>query len=126
MAKKRGQGEGHVYERPDGRWEAKIRLGSRDGRPHRPSFYGATAAEVQDKLLKARSDFSRGLPVSIEHQTVKEFLDRWLEESVKPSVRPATHQQYHQHVRLYLGPLLGKLDSRNYRRSRFRVSSTRN
>ncbi len=59
-------------------------------------------------MTKAKNDVRLGLPVSAERQTLKEFLDRWLEESVKPSVRPLTHQQYHQHVRLYLGPCLGR------------------
>jgi integrase len=45
--------------------------------------------------------------VAVERQTVRQFLERWLEDSVKPSVRPLTHDQYQQHVRLYLAPLLG-------------------
>jgi integrase len=108
VAKKRGAGEGNIYQRSDGRWEARISLGYANGKRVRKSYFGATQAAVEDQLLKARSDLSRGLPVGVEHQTVKDFLDRWLDESVKPSVRPATHQQYHQHVRLYLGPSLGK------------------
>ena len=84
-----------------------LNLGWENGKRKRRHFYAATAAEVRDELLKARSDQSCGLPVSVERQTVKESLDHWLAESVKSSVRPATYQQYHQHVRLYLGPSLG-------------------
>jgi integrase len=72
--------------------------------------YSRTQSEAQEKLLKARSDQSRGLPVAIEKQSVREFLDRWLEESVKPTVRPSTYQVYHLHIRLHLGPSLGKLE----------------
>jgi integrase len=46
--------------------------------------------------------------VAPEKQTLRQFLDSWLEESVKASVSPATYQQYHQHSRLYFGPSLGK------------------
>lgn len=109
MAHKRGQNEGSIFQRKDGRWCGVLSLGVRDGRRARKSFYGATAADIQDQITKAKSDRNLGLPVSVERQTVKEFLDRWLEESVKPSVRALTHQQYSQHVRLYLGPVLGRL-----------------
>ena len=66
------------------------------------SIYGATALEVQDQLLKARTDRAAGLPVVMERQTIAQFLQDWLENSVKPSVRPLTHEQYRQHVKLYL------------------------
>jgi len=108
-SRKRGQNEGSTYRRSDGRWVAVLDLGWENGRRKRKSFYGKTAAEVQDQLLTARSDHSRGLPIAIDKENVGQFLDRWLEDSVKPSVRPLTYQQYHQHVRLYIGPALGRL-----------------
>jgi integrase len=107
MARKRNAGEGSIFQRKDGRWCSVLHLGWENGRRIRKNLYGSTAAEVQEKLLKARIDHSSGLPVAPERQTVREFLDRWLAESVKPSVRPATHQQYAQHLRLYLCPILG-------------------
>jgi integrase len=64
-------------------------------------------ADVNAMLLKARAEQAAGLPVAIERQTVKQFLEHWLEDSVKPSVRPLTHEQYRQHTKLYLVPLLG-------------------
>jgi integrase len=107
MSRKRNAGEGSIFERADGRWCAQLDLGWQNGRRVRKYIYGATAAEVQDALLKARMDHSHGLPVVTERQTVGQFLERWLEDSVKPSVRPLTHEQYRQHVKLYLAPLLG-------------------
>ena len=108
MARKRNAGEGSIFQRADDRWCAQLDLGWENGKRRRRYIYGATAAEVQDALLKARSDQAAGLPIAVERQTVAQFLDRWLEDSVKPSVRPATHQQYFQHVRLYLSPSLGR------------------
>ncbi len=106
-SRKRNAGEGSVFERADGRWCAQLDLGWLDGRRVRKYIYGATAQEVQDALLKARTDRAAGLPVVVERQTVAQFLQDWLENSVKPSVRPLTHEQYRQHVKLYLAPLLG-------------------
>jgi len=110
MAKKinrRGAGEGSIYQRKDSRWCASIDLGWQDGRRRRKSFYGATQEDVRAARDKAFEDLRKGLPVTFERQTMAQFLDRWLEDSVKPSVRALTHEQYRQHIRLYLSPLLG-------------------
>jgi integrase len=104
---RRNAGEGSIFQRNDGRWCAQLDLGWQNGRRARKYIYGATAAEVQNALLKARADHAAGLPVAVEQQTVAQFLERWLEDSVKQSVRPLTHEQYRQHVKLYLAPLLG-------------------
>jgi integrase len=82
-------------------------LGWQGGKRQRKYIYGATAAEVQAFLLKARSDHVQGLPVAIERQTVAQYLACWLEDAVRPAVRPLTFEQYHLHIRLYLAPLLG-------------------
>lgn len=107
MARKRNSGEGSIFRRSDGRWCAQLDLGWQNGKRPRKYVCGATAQEVQDQLLKARADRAAGLPVVMERQTVSQFLQDWLENSVKPSVRPLTHEQYCQHVKLYLAPLLG-------------------
>jgi integrase len=108
LMSKRGQNEGSIFERSDGRWCAVLNLGWEGGKRRRKYIYGATAQEAQGELLKARADYAQGLPVAVERQSVAQFLGLWLEDSVKPSVRPLTHEQYRQHVKLYLTPLLGR------------------
>lgn len=105
----RGHGEGHISRRADGRWEAKIDLGWRNGKRLRKSIYAHSRAQVAAKLAQALRDHGMGLPVAPERQTVGAFLKQWLDEAVKPSVRPLTHEQYCQHVRLYLVPALGHI-----------------
>jgi integrase len=91
--------------RDDGRWEANISLGwKEDGKRLRKSFYGRTQDEVLQKLTKALRDQQQGLPVVTDKETVGQFLERWLTDSVKASVRPLTWQQYEGHVRLYFAP----------------------
>ena len=107
MARKRGRNEGSIFKRSDGRWCAVVDLGWENGKRKRKYFYGATQTEVQGALLEARADRAAGLPVVVERQTLAQFLQDWLENSVKLSVRPLTYEQYRQHVKLYLGPLLG-------------------
>jgi integrase len=107
MNRKRGQNEGSSFQRKDGRWCGILNLGWEDGRRKRKYLYGATAAEVQDQLLKARSDHSRGLPVAVERQTVAEFLDHWLENTLKPKAKPRSYESFSTIVRLHAVPTIG-------------------
>jgi integrase len=52
MAKKRGNNEGSITRRPDGRWMAQVTIGrdAATGKPKRATFYGKTRQEVADKL----------------------------------------------------------------------------
>ena len=109
MARKRGQNEGSIFQRKDGRWCGVLNLGWENGRRRRKSFYGKTAAEVQAHLLKARGDHSRGLPVAHDRQTVAAYLQRWLMECAKPSTRPRTSERYEQLIRLHVAPEIGKI-----------------
>ena len=83
-SKRRGAGEGLIRLRKDGRWEARLTLGWEGGKRRMKSYFAATQAEVQEKLLAARSDLSRGLLISAKAQTVGAFLDDWLLRSLKP------------------------------------------
>ncbi len=105
---KRGQNEGSIFRRKDGRWAATVSLGYQNGRRLRKSFYGETRREVQERLTQALRDQQLGLPIAIERQTVGQFLQNWLIESVKPSVRPKTYNSYEQLIRLHLAPALGR------------------
>ena len=104
---KRGQNEGSIYKRSDGRWTAAINLGYENGKLKRKYFYGVTRKEVSDSLTAELDKQRRGLPVVVERQTLKEFLEQWLEDCVKPRVRPATYVSYEQQVRVHISPALG-------------------
>lgn len=106
---KRGQGEGSIYKRMDGRWVGVANLGYQSGKLRRKSFYGKTRAEVAAKLTDALRDLQKGLPIIIEQQTVKQFLENWLNESVKPSVRPSTYISYEYQVKGHLTPQIGHI-----------------
>ena len=109
MSRKRGQNEGSIYKRRDGRWEAMLNLGWKDGRRLRRSFYGATRAAVQEQLLKALHERDQGLPVAVERQTTGQFLDHWLERSLRQSARPRSYEIFETLIRLHIRPSLGKV-----------------
>lgn len=55
MAGRRGNNEGMISKRADGRWEGRISL--EDGK--RKSYYGKTRQEVQRKLAEVRREKSK-------------------------------------------------------------------
>jgi integrase len=106
---KRGQNEGSIYRRRDGRWAAAVSFGYLDGRLKRKTVYGSTRKEVKDRLSKLLNDKQQGLPVVGEKQTIGDFLKDWLENWVRPSVKPKTFSSYSDTVRLHLVPALGRI-----------------
>jgi len=109
MSNRRGQNEGSIFRRKDGRWCGVLNMGWENGRRKRRSYYGKTAGEVRDQLLKARSDHSRGLPIAIERQTVAQYLDHWLEHTLKAKAKPRSHESFSTITRLHIKPSLGRI-----------------
>ncbi len=109
MAGKRGQNEGSIYKRGDGRWVAQVSLGYGDGTRKRKYLYGATRTEVARKLTKVQRDLQQGLPVPVGRLTVKTFLMRWLEDVVKVTLSPPTHLAYKRRAEGHLIPALGAI-----------------
>ena len=110
MARRRGRGEGSIVQRADGRWMASVDLGWENGKRRRKAYYGATRAAVAAKLTKGLRAVQQGATsLGDERQTMKQFLERWI-ETVRLSVRAKTHHSYAQLVRLHLVPGLGHLN----------------
>lgn len=105
MVRKRGNNEGSIRKRADGRYEARITLP--DG--NRKSYFGRTRREVQEKMTAGLRDVHRGIPIPVGRQTLGRFLERWLTESVRPRVRPKTYRSYEQLIRVHIVPALGRL-----------------
>lgn len=95
MAKRKANGEGTIFQRPNGTWAAQITV-SRDpatGKLKRLTFSGKTRKEVQEKLTAALAQMQQGTFVEPSKVTVGEWLDTWLNEYKKPpKTRPTTWQ----------------------------------
>lgn len=107
---RRGQGEGSVFQRADGRWAAVIDLGVRGGRRRRKTVYGRTRREAAEKLKAAVRAHDDGLlPAEADRRTVAHYLEWWVTTVVPPSVRPTTARSYATNVRCHLIPELGDI-----------------
>ncbi len=109
MTSRRGNAEGSIYQRKDGRWAASVDLGYVGGRRRRKAFYGATRREVAEKLTVALRARQQGLPILSERQTTGAFLESWLRDTAAQKVRPKSLMRYEGIVRLYLLPALGHI-----------------
>src|SRR5215813_6296557 len=108
MAKRRGAGEGSIYQRGDRRWVGCLVVGyDGNGRRRRRVLYGATRREVAEKLSQLQSDSKSGPIPKPERLSVGEFLDRWLEDAARTRVRQTTYYTYRSFIRTHLKPRLG-------------------
>jgi integrase len=104
MAGRRGNNEGSVFKRADGRWEARIRLSNGT----RKSFYGKTRQSVQRKLAQAQRDVDLGLPIVGERQTLTQYIVSWL-EAAKHQLKASAYRRYRTNLRCHILPALGEI-----------------
>jgi integrase len=110
VTKRRGQGEGSIYKRADGRWVGAVNLGWEAGRRRRKVVYGKTRTEVAHKARQALHAHERGLPTAAgREQTVGAFLNRWLADTLPDTVALSTLESYRDNVRLHIEPILGRI-----------------
>src|SRR5919107_2001250 len=108
VSKKRGNGEGSIYRRKDGRWVGQYTIYTTTGPKYR-YLYGKTRAVVADKLTKAMADRNGGLIFDAGSLRVGDYLDRWLSDSVRGTVRPSTFERHEGIIRLHIKPSLGRV-----------------
>ena len=105
---RRGNGEGTINRRKDGRWEGKYTVQTPSG-TRRKTVYGKTRKEVADKLAEAMGDAVRGIVFDAKGVTVGEFLTRWLADVVKPNKTHRTYSTHKQQVNSHVIPTLGRV-----------------
>lgn len=106
--RKRRNGEGHIRQRKDGRYEAQVFVTTGEGTRKRVSVYGKTWDECHDELTRLKDQERQGLPAITTTMTVAEYMRYWLHEVAEPSIRRTTFTTYEGAVRLHIVPGLGR------------------
>jgi integrase len=102
--KRKGNGEGSVTLRKDGRWVARFTAADGTRRP----LYAKTRAEASRKLRAAMKQNDEGtLPVAGK-RSVEQFLNAWL-AGVESTLQPTTFRRYEQYMRNQAIPAIGKV-----------------
>lgn len=108
MAKKsgrRGNGEGSIHRRKDGRWVGQYTVETPTGETKRKTVYGKTRREVAEKLRAALADRDAGIEYDTKI-TVEEYLGGYLAD-IEGRVRPKTFRRYQDLCSCHLTPALG-------------------
>ena len=104
MNRKRGQNEGSIYQRSDGRWAGAVSLGG----GKRKTVYGRTAEETREKLDQIKSNLKLGITLAPERTTLAEVCALWL-DAKRETVRPKTYESYSGLLRKHVLPNLGRM-----------------
>jgi integrase len=108
MAKRRGNGEGSVSQRPDGRWQAQVTIGyGPDGKPKRRTFYGKSRKEAVGKMNLALHEIRTGNYIEPTKLTLGEWMEKWLNEYKKPKLRQSTWENYFTMIEAHIKTDLG-------------------
>lgn len=109
MAKKRGNNEGCITKRSDGRWQGAVTVGRNDdGSQRRQYVYGKTRSEVADKINKLINSINTGTFVDkMRNPTLEEWLIFWLSTYKKNVIKERTFDQYESVIRVHIIPEFG-------------------
>jgi integrase len=107
---KRGNGEGSIFKRANGRWYSALTYRDDFGEVKRREVSGRTQAEVRAKLRELRERVEAGAPVKDAWITMAAWLEDWTTKALPASDRKqATIDLYATIARSHLVPKLGSL-----------------
>ncbi|MCX6083291.1 MAG: site-specific integrase [Chloroflexi bacterium] len=109
MSQKRGQNEGSIYKRKDGRWTAQVTI---EGK-HILKYF-KTRRECRDWVDSTRNQIDNGLTLQGAQTTLATYMADWL-ITVNTTVRPKTIFQYEQIFRQHIAPTLGNIKLKDLR-----------
>ncbi|MGJ5898476.1 tyrosine-type recombinase/integrase [Streptomyces niveiscabiei] len=102
-------GRSSIYLGSDGKWHGRVTVGIRDdGKPDRRHVERKTRDEVAYAVGELERERDKGkVRKPGKAQTVKTWLEHWVEEIAKPYVSENTYDGYEVDVRVHLVPGLG-------------------
>ena len=116
MQKRRKNGEGTIYQRPNGLWVCEITLGfDADGKRLKKTLSSMDLEKLQKKINDTKFLADRGQLADPSSYTLSSWIEFWLENYKKNSIKPKTldcyYYAYEQHIRGSIGKY--KLDKLN-------------
>ena len=107
MAKKRGNNEGTVYKRKDGRWCAQVSLSGK-----RITKYAKTQRECHDWVREITNKIEHGMSFDATQLTLERYMESWL-TGKDLSIRQNTARNYRRYAEQNILPVIGKMRLQN-------------
>lgn len=101
-------GAGSIRQRPDGRWEARVTVGTDPGtgKPIRRSLYGNTQKETLAAMRSVLKAVDDGVYIEPTRLTLAQWLDIWQSEYLL-SQKYGTIRTYRANIRQHILPAIG-------------------
>ena len=111
---RRGNNEGSIYQRKDGRWAGTVTTGYKtDGKPIRKTIYGRTRNEVAAQVAQMTNEvYTKGYThVSARDDTgFQPLFKEWFDIFIAPGLASVTEEHRRLMMRNHLFPEFGKFD----------------
>lgn len=105
---KRGNGEGCIVKRKDGRYQGSITIGrDSNGKLIRKYVYGKTKKEVQEALNKISGQIYSNTYIEPSSIELKQWLKDWLKSYKSISLKPVTYDLYETLIDKVISPRIG-------------------
>src|SRR5438876_8385511 len=105
---RRKHDEGSVFQRKDGRWVAQVRL--ENGKMKQRYFKPNQEKEARVALRKMLYEKEQGALATGPQQTLKAYLEQWLEQVYRPSGQSVgTYNMYRIVIQKHIIPSLGHI-----------------
>ena len=111
MPKRRGNGEGSIRKRKDGRWEGRYTAGADrlTGKVLSRNVLGKTQTETLEKLKAAIKEAEKIDLQRAEQYTLAQWAGLWFETYSKPHMRESTALYYENYITQHIIPRLGEI-----------------
>lgn len=106
------QGAGTIRQRSNGKWEARITIGTNPGtgKPIRRSIYADTQKEARQQMTAILRELDKGTYQKPSKITVSEWLNEWLTTFCVNKVKLLTFQSYQSIIKNHITPAIGAVE----------------
>lgn len=115
-SKKRGQNEGSIKERKDGRFEVRVTAGYdfETGKSKRISYYAKTKSEAVKKLHEEEYRIHFQKQVDPTSTMLIDWLKLWLETYMRNTLKQSTYVSYKGYIENHLAPAFPTLKLKDF------------
>ena len=107
---RRGNNEGSVYRRKDGRWVGSATIGfDENGKQIRKSYYGKTRSEVTLKIADTVNYLLQGGKISTTNEDLQTLMHEWLMTFKRAAVTSRSFENDLSRAKLYIYPQIGNM-----------------